>query len=109
MKRGVKAFLASDVFGREYLRLEKSKGKFTLDEIETILRYEDSGLYNGQYAIILKCTEGGGFDGYWGEEPPGDVVDLYRLEDMGNCPVCGKMLPPFEYCPHCGKRWEGGE
>lgn len=109
MKRGIKLTLNSDVLGREFVRLEKVRGKFTLDEIEEILRYEDNGRWNGRYTIILKCTQGGDFDGYWGEEPPGDMVELYRLEDMGNCPVCGKLLPPFEFCPHCGKRWNVAE
>lgn len=108
MKRGIEATLDVDRCGREFVRLEKARGKFTLDEIEDILRYEDNGRYNGRYALILKC-DGDYFDDYPFNKSQGDVVELYLLEDMGNCPVCGKMLPPFEYCPHCGKSWKGGD
>jgi predicted amidophosphoribosyltransferase len=40
------------------------------------------------------------------DEPEGDAVQLYQLGDSDNCPVCGAMLPSFEYCPHCGQPWK---
>lgn len=98
-----------DFTGRQFLRLKKKRGKITIDEIENYLTYEDRGIHRGNYAIILRCTESmcegsGWLDDY---DDPGDLVELYQIEDGEKCPVCQKMTPP-QYCPECGTDlWEG--
>ena len=113
MKRGTKVAWDNDYRDRPVLRITKERGKLTLGEIEDILRY-DRGPggqdLNGHYAIILNCSEetcgGNGLFGIGATDPPGDCVDLYPVNDSDDCPVCGSVLPPFEYCPNCGERWK---
>lgn len=108
MKRGIEMSWEYDYKGRLFLRIVKKRGKLTLDEIEDLLRYEESQRYCGHYIIILNCSEatvdGGGL--YLEEEQKGDAVDLYQIEEGETCPVCGKYTPPFEYCPSCGTAWK---
>jgi hypothetical protein len=116
LKRGITVQRGHDLRGQEAVTVEKKKGKLTLDEVWDALR--DQRLNNehwnqpffGHYAILLHCqeeTDAGYLDD---DEPEGDKVLLYQLTDAGDCPVCGAMLPSFEYCPHCGRawKWEGG-
>ena len=107
MKRGIQMSWAYDRMDRPVLRIEKKRGKLTLDEIEDLLRYEDGQRYCGHYAIFLNCSEatvdGGGL--YLEEDRKGDIVDLHQIEHGETCPVCGKYVPPFEYCPSCGAAW----
>lgn len=108
MKRGIEMSWVYDYKDRLALQIEKKRGKLTLDEIEDLLRYEDSQKWCGHYAILLNCSEatvdGGGL--YLEEGQKGDVVALYKIEDGETCPVCGKYTPPFEYCPNCGTAWK---
>lgn len=41
------------------------------------------------------------------EEPKGDQWSLYQVEAGEPCPVCGKLAPPFEWCPTCGESLTG--
>ena len=106
MKRG----LTVEWEGDGELVIRKSRGKFTLEEIEETLRYGRDASRNalcGNYALILRCGEesigGNGLYDLGFEEPKGDIVRLQLLDDWGNCPVCREMLPPIKYCPHCLK------
>lgn len=108
MKRGTTIRRSYDLADRPCVRIEKKRGKLTLDEIEEILRYEDAQNWIGHYAILLNCSEstvGGVCWPNMAEDNQGDAVNLYEIADAGECPVCGAELPPFEYCPSCGTRW----
>lgn len=109
MKRGI------SVEWLEYgkLKIRKARGKFTLDEIEEVLRYGKDKRGNslqGAYAVILRCTEetcgGNGMH----DIPPGgfagDAVTVHLLNDDDHCPVCQERLPPHDCCPSCGERWK---
>jgi len=91
--------------GQSRLVLEKSRGKFTLDQIEDFLRYSSN--FQGNWVIILRCGEqtcgGSGWDD--GSEPKGDTVSLIQISDGETCPLCDEFMPPA-YCPHCGKAYE---
>lgn len=105
MARGITFESDKDTFGNWILRICKSRGKLTLREIADLLLYEDNGKYNGRYAIFINASEsacgGSGWDD--GSEPKGDFADLYELSAGNDCPVCGKLLPDKDYCPHCGE------
>lgn len=90
-----------DLIGRPVLLVRKSRGKITVDElIDFLLR--DWRFTNRAYAMVIKVNEsmceGSGWDM---EEPKGDVVELYQLEDGDDCPVCGSILV-YQNCPECG-------
>lgn len=108
MKRGTEIFWAYDFHDKSIIRIKKRREKLTLEEIEEILRYEERQRFCGNYAIFLNCSEAtmGGNGLYFEEDMKGDVVDLYPVEEMEDCPVCGKMLPPFAYCQNCGTAWK---
>ena len=108
MKRGTEISWAYDFRDKSILRITKQRGKLTLEEIEDILRYDERQRFFGCYAIILNCSEAtmGGNGMYFEEDQKGDAVDLYPVEEMEDCPICGKMLPPFTYCPTCGTAWK---
>ena len=112
MKRGIK-------ITREYengfsgVCIQKSRGKLTLDEIQEALHYGGTNnQFCGRYVLLFNATENTiGGNGLWLEqEQKGDSVLLYELDESSDCPVCGKLTPPYEYCPNCGERWksEGG-
>lgn len=110
MKQGITITREYDHHDRPVVRITKRRGKLTLEEVSDLLRTEGWGEWNGYYAIVLNCSEGtlGGNGLYGYEEPKGDALDLYPLENFGDCPVCGQMTPPFQYCPtveRAGRRW----
>lgn len=113
MKKGLTAIWDNDLHGRSILRIKKARGKLTIDEIEDVLRYGNTSSgtqLNGHYVMFLNCSEescGGNGLGFLGmEDPPGDCVNLYEVWDSNDCPICGKLIPPFEYCPNCGESWK---
>lgn len=108
MKRGIKISLQYDSMNRLCLRIEKQRGKLTLEEITELLQYEAGQQYCGHYAIMLNCSEEaiGGNGLYFEEDQKGDVVDLYPIESEEPCPVCSQHTPPFDYCPNCGMPWK---
>lgn len=102
MKQGITITREYDHHDRPVVRITKRRGKLTLEEVSDLLRTEGWGEWNGYYAIVLNCSEGtlGGNGLYGYEEPKGDALDLYPLENFGDCPVCGQMTPPFQYYPN---------
>ena len=108
MKQGITITREYDHHDRPVVRITKRRGKLTLEEVSDLLRTEGWGEWNGYYAIVLNCSEGtlGGNGLYGYEEPKGDALDLYPLENFGDCPVCGQMTPPFQYCPNCGAKMD---
>lgn len=109
MKLGITITRGYDIHSIPLVRIEKRRGRLTLEEVCDLLRTEDRGEWWGHYAVLLNCSESTvGGDGYWDDEPPaGDALDLYPLGDSDTCPCCGNMLPPFKYCPNCGESWQG--
>lgn len=107
MKQGITIVGGYDRHDLNILTIKKRRGKLTLAEIEDALRYSEGSLYCGHYVIFLNCSEATiGGDGYFDDEPQGDAVDLYPIEEGEFCPVCGKLTPPFNYCPTCGTSWK---
>jgi len=86
--------------GNSILIVEKARGKITVDELSNFLLH-DFRQY-GHYAIHINASEtccgGSGWDF---EEPKGDTVKLYRVDEDETCPFCRKLRPP-DYCPNCG-------
>ncbi len=111
MKRGIEMSWSYDRQDKPVLQIVKKRGKLTLEEIQDLVRYENGQRYCGHYAIFLNCSEEtlGGNGLFFSEEPKGDAVDLYQIEHEGACPICGKYLPPFEYCPNCGVDWKDAD
>lgn len=105
--KGITLEWDNDCRGNSVLLVRKSRGRLTLDEITEALRYEKHGQYCGRYAIMVNASENTCGTGWMDEiEPKGDVVELYQVAGEDDCPVCGKLTPPFEYCPHCGEPWK---
>lgn len=105
MARGITFEWDKNIYGQSVLVIRKDRGKLTLSEIEELLRYENRGAYNGQYAIFVNCSEATcGGDG-WGDEnePHGDTVALCEIVAYEECPICRTMLPDKDYCPRCGE------
>lgn len=111
MKRGIEMSWKYDSRDQSFLRIVKKRGKLSLEEIEDLLRYEGGQRYCGHYIIFLNCSEEtlGGNGLFFEAEQKGDAVDLYQIEHEGICPVCGKYVPPFEYCPNCGVDWKDAD
>lgn len=107
MKRGITMTLRYDSQDRMPLQIVKKRRKLTLEETQNLVRYEDGQRYCGHYTIFLNCSEEPlDGNGLFLEEPKGDAVDLYQIKHEGSCPVCGKYIPPFEYCPSCSVNWK---
>lgn len=97
--------------GADKLILRKRKGKISVSEAAEYLRRSNRGLLQGNYAVIIRAgeetCEGTGW--LMEDEPEGDVLELYRLDGEGRCPVCGEMAPALEWCPECGANLQGKE
>lgn len=108
MKRGISCSWDLDYHDKSVVVVEKKRGKLTLDEIEDALRTYECGMFCGNYVIMLRCGEatcgGSGWDIY--DEPKGDTVTLYPADSEEACPVCSKLVPPYQYCPECGSSWD---
>lgn len=91
-----------DIVGRPVLLIRKSRGKITVDELVDFL-LRDYRFTNYAYAMVINVRESMCEGSGWlmDEEPKGDVVELYQLEDEENCPVCGRILT-YQNCPECG-------
>ncbi len=111
MKRGIELSWRYNHKDQMVLRLEKKRGKLTLEEIQDLLMYEESRRYCGHYAILLNCSEAAADGGslYLEEDQKGDAVDLHQIQEGEFCPICGEYTPPFLYCPTCGTLWEDME
>ena len=107
MKQGISIERTYDLHDRLVVRILKRRGRLTLEEVSDLLRLEGGGEWSGWYAVLLNCTEGtiGGNGLYDSEDPKGDAIDLYEINEGDDCPICGKFIPPFQYCPSCGAKW----
>lgn len=77
-KTQIECFPDYDETGRWCLRLRKSKGHFTLDEIqETLTAWEWDF-----YAVIIRAIEGDGLQYYEDYMDSGDAVTAYRATDF---------------------------
>lgn len=111
MKQGISIERTYDLHDRPVVRILKRRGRLTLEEVSDLLRLEGGGEWSGWYAVLLNCTEGtiGGNGLYDSEDPKGDAVDLYEINEGDDCPICGKFIPPFQYCPSCGAKWSDAD
>lgn len=111
MKQGISIERTYDLHDRLVVRILKRRGRLTLEEVSDLLRLEGGGEWSGWYAVLLNCTEGtiGGNGLYDSEDPKGDAVDLYEINEGDDCPICGKFIPPFQYCPSCGAKWSDAD
>jgi hypothetical protein len=90
-----------DFRGNEILLVRKTRGKISISELQEGL----SKNYNflGGWAVIIKATEEAGYQCVPGAgELKGDVVELRRVDDWEDCPICAAVLAA-DYCPHCGE------
>lgn len=108
MKQGITIKREYDRHDIPIVTITKRRGKLSIQEVCDLLRYEDRGSWCGHYAILLNCSEAtlGGSGYFDDEEPVGDAVSLYPLEDGESCPICDNYTPPFTYCPTCGTSWK---
>ena len=92
-----------DIRGNDVLVAIKKRGKISIPELQEAMQgnwnYEGSG-----WAVLFKVYADGGLSG-WNdaEDLKGDVLELYRIDDYENCPVCAVTLA-VNYCPHCGEQ-----
>lgn len=107
MKQGITIERTCDLHDRPIVRITKRRGRLSLEEVGDLLRHEGFGEWWGHYAIVLNCTEstidGNGLFDF--DEPKGDILDLYKIDEGEECPVCGQFTPPYVYCPNCGSKW----
>ena len=107
MKQGITIERTCDLHDRPIVRITKRRGRLSLEEVGDLLRHEGFGEWWGHYAIVLNCTEStiGGNGLFDFDEPKGDTLDLYKIDEGEECPVCGQFTPPYVYCPNCGSKW----
>lgn len=88
MKQGISIERTYDLHDRLVVRILKRRGRLTLEEVSDLLRLEGGGEWSGWYAVLLNCTEGtiGGNGLYDSEDPKGDAVDLYEINEGDDCP-----------------------
>ena len=66
MKQGITITRSYDIHSVPIVRIEKRRGRLTLEEVCDLLRTEDRGEWWGHYAVLLNCSESTvGGDGYW--------------------------------------------
>jgi hypothetical protein len=106
VKRGITVRKEAIQDGTTRVLVEKRRGKLTFEEIREALR-EEFTQYGGTcfFAMIVKASEEDGYQGWMDGDDAGDTVELLQIEEGYDCPVCGRMAPPFEYCPNCGEAW----
>jgi hypothetical protein len=93
----------TDLRGNSVLVIRKSRGKISVSELQEELRRDYR--YQGYWGIIFKADEEGGYQG-WGDHiaPKGDVLELYRIGDGEDCPICNEIFNGIDCCPHCGEQ-----
>ena len=75
MKKGVEVWSDYDKSGRWCLRVKKSKGRFTLDEIVDIARE-----YENDFYLLLLDAFHDEYSVQFAETQHGDLVTLYRTD-----------------------------
>lgn len=92
-----------DLYGSDILIVRKNRGKISISELQEAMSADYR--YCGAWAVIFKAREERGYQGWGGgEEPKGDALELYRVEDWETCPICAATFSGIEFCPHCGER-----
>jgi len=94
---------SKDLRGNDVLLAIKKRGKISITELQEAMQV--SRYYAGSgWAVLFKVFEDSGYSGWFDEEQgKGDILELYRIDDFENCPVCADTLV-VNYCPHCGER-----
>jgi len=89
----------NDIRGNNVLLAIKKRGKISIAELQEAMqeKYDESA-----WAVVFGVRA----DGYqgWGEEPKGDMLELYKVDDWEACPICAATFCGIEFCPHCGER-----
>ena len=99
----IKFEYGKDSRDNEILLAIKTRGKITISELQEQL--SNDYRYQGTWAVIIKAQEESGYQGWGGgQEPKEDVVELRRVDEWENCPICAALLSPIDYCQHCGER-----
>lgn len=82
--------------GDSILLAKKSRGKISIKELQEELCRKEQ--FCGAWAVIVRVREDGGYQG-WGdiEEPKGDVIELYRVDDYEKCPICAAVYNGVTY------------
>ncbi|MDR1061787.1 MAG: hypothetical protein LBL83_11400 [Clostridiales bacterium] len=89
--------------GQDILVARKKRGKISIAELQEAMGKDCR--YRGGWAAIFAAREESGYQGWGGgEEPKGDALELYRVEDWATCPICAAAFCGIELCPHCGMR-----
>ncbi|MCL1789967.1 MAG: hypothetical protein FWG40_01200 [Peptococcaceae bacterium] len=93
----------TDIRGNSALIARKSRGKISIAELQAEMsKYYQ---YEGAWAVIFKASEESGHQGWdSGVDPKGDVLELYRVGDGEECPICTTTFCGVDFCPHCGER-----
>ena len=93
--------------GNDILIAQKKRGKISITEIREALRGDYR--YQGVWVVIIKAQEDSGYQG-WGDidEPQGDILELYRVVDDDQCPICAATFLGVTHCPQCGDLLEEG-
>lgn len=107
MKQGITIERTCDLHDRPIVRITKRRGRLSLEEVGDLLRHEGFGEWWGALRHrpqLYRVTIGGNglFDF---DEPKGDTLDLYKIDEGEECPICGQFTPPYVYCPNCGSKW----
>ena len=76
MKRGIEVWPDYDTSGRWCLKIKKSKGKFTLDEIVQAAKEWEIDFY----LLLLDAFHDESDNEQFGEVQTGDFVTLYRTD-----------------------------
>ena len=91
-----------DIRENDILIARKARGKISIAELQEEMR--DDYRYEGAWAAVFTVREDMGYQG-WGDEdePKGDALELYRVDDYEKCPICAVVISGVNYCPHCGE------
>lgn len=75
--KNIEVWPGYDCSGRWLLKIQKKRGKLTLDEIvEAAKNYEQDF-----YALIIRAVDAD-YEQYYDVEPKGDYIELYRAIDF---------------------------
>lgn len=78
MKKGIEIWTDYDLSGNWQLHVKKSRGKFTVDELQEILiEYEQDF-----YMLMIKAMDEEHSQYYLTDDIEGDYVTLYRADDF---------------------------
>ena len=78
MKKGIEVWADYDENNRWCLRVQKARGRFTLDELTEIAKEYEQDIY----AVIIKALDADLEQYYDDVDMGGDYVTLYRVTDF---------------------------